>query len=71
MLEVYFLESYFSDSDRCCDAEILTGRRSERLDAWMGAVEADGLPHLHRFVRGLRRDPLRTCVTCSYHTVSL
>jgi transposase len=36
-------------------AEILTGRR-ELLDAWMGQVEADDLPHLHRFVRGLRRD---------------
>jgi hypothetical protein len=37
-------------------AEILTGRRGEHLDAWMGQVEADDLPHLHRFVRGLRRD---------------
>jgi transposase len=37
-------------------AEILTGRRGEHLDAWMDAVEADDLPHLHRFVRGLRRD---------------
>jgi hypothetical protein len=24
--------------------------------AWTDAVEADDLPHLHRFVRGLRRD---------------
>lgn len=37
-------------------AKILTGRRGECLDAWMDAVEADDLPHLHRFVRGLRRD---------------
>jgi transposase len=37
-------------------AEILTGRRGEQLDAWTDAVEADDLPHLHRFVRGLRRD---------------
>ena len=37
-------------------AQILTGRHGERLDAWMAAVEADDLPHLHRFVRGLRLD---------------
>jgi transposase len=37
-------------------AEILTGRHGERLDAWMAAVETDDLPHLHRFVRGLRLD---------------
>lgn len=37
-------------------AEILTGRHGDRLDAWMDTVEADDLPHLHRFVRGLRRD---------------
>jgi transposase len=24
--------------------------------AWTDAVEAEDLPHLHRFVRGLRRD---------------
>jgi transposase len=28
----------------------------ERLDEWMAAVEADNLLHLHRFVRGPRRD---------------
>jgi hypothetical protein len=37
-------------------AEILTGRHGEQLDAWMAAVEADDLPYLHRFVRGLRLD---------------
>ena len=37
-------------------AEILTGSRCEHVDAWMDAVEADDLPYLHRFVRGLRRD---------------
>ncbi len=37
-------------------ADILTGRHGERLDAWMAAVEADDLPYLHRFVRGLRLD---------------
>jgi transposase len=37
-------------------AEMLTGRHGDRLDAWMAAVEADDLPHLHRFVTGLRRD---------------
>ena len=28
----------------------------ERLTAWMSTVESDDLPHLHRFVRGLRQD---------------
>jgi transposase len=37
-------------------ADMLTGRHGERLDAWMAAVESDDLPHLHRFVRGLKRD---------------
>jgi transposase len=37
-------------------AKILTNQGGERLDEWMTAVEADDLPHLHRFVRGLRRD---------------
>jgi transposase len=37
-------------------AKILTNQGGERLDEWMAAVEADDLPHLHRFVRGLRRD---------------
>jgi transposase len=37
-------------------AKILTNQSGERLDEWMAAVEADDLPHLHRFVRGLRRD---------------
>jgi transposase len=37
-------------------AKILTNQVGERLDEWMAAAEADDLPHLHRFVRGLRRD---------------
>jgi transposase len=37
-------------------AKILTNQGGERLDEWMAAVDADGLPHLHRFVRGPRRD---------------
>jgi transposase len=37
-------------------AEMLTGRHGERLDDWMTTVDAADLPHLHRFVRGLRRD---------------
>jgi transposase len=37
-------------------AKILTTQGGERLDAWMAAVEADELPHLHRFIRGPRRD---------------
>ncbi len=37
-------------------AEMLTGRHGDRLDSWMAAVQADDLPHLHRFVTGLRRD---------------
>jgi len=35
---------------------MLTGRHGERLQSWMAAVEADNLPHLQRFVTGLRRD---------------
>ena len=37
-------------------AEILTGRHGDRLDAWITAVEADDLPHLHSFAAGLKRD---------------
>jgi hypothetical protein len=37
-------------------AAMLTGRHGDRLDSWMAAVAADDLPHLHRFVNGLRRD---------------
>lgn len=36
--------------------DMLTGRHGDRLDEWMASVEADDLPHLHRFVTGLRRD---------------
>jgi transposase len=37
-------------------AEMLTGRHGDRLDSWMTRVDTDDLPHLHRFVTGLRRD---------------
>jgi transposase len=37
-------------------AEMLTGRHGDRLDSWMATVDTDDLPHLHRFVTGLRRD---------------
>ncbi|MGB7796884.1 MAG: transposase, partial [Pseudonocardiaceae bacterium] len=37
-------------------AEMLTGRHGDRLDSWMTSVDTDDLPHLHRFVTGLRRD---------------
>jgi len=37
-------------------AVMLTGRHGERLESWMTTVEADDLPHLKRFVTGLRRD---------------
>ena len=37
-------------------AQILTSRHGERLDDWMATVETADLPHLHRFVRGLRAD---------------
>jgi transposase len=37
-------------------AEMLTGRHGDRLDSWMAAIDAEDLPHLHRFVTGLRRD---------------
>ena len=37
-------------------AKMLTGRHGERLDAWIAAVRADDLPHLHAFANGLERD---------------
>jgi hypothetical protein len=37
-------------------AEMMTGRHGERLDAWIAAVRADDLPHLHSFANGLERD---------------
>ena len=38
-------------------AKILTGRREDRLDAWMAAVGADpGQPELHSFATGIRQD---------------
>ncbi|AKE01103.1 hypothetical protein XU06_29440 (plasmid) [Rhodococcus erythropolis] len=35
---------------------MLTGHLGEQLNSWMSAVSADGLRHLHRFVRGLDVD---------------
>jgi transposase len=37
-------------------AEMMGGRRGDRLDDWMAAVENADLPELHRFTTGLRRD---------------
>lgn len=37
-------------------AEIMSGLHGDRLDAWIGKVEADELPDLHSFTTGLRRD---------------
>jgi hypothetical protein len=37
-------------------AKILTGRRGDRLDAWIATVEADDQPDLHSFTAGLTRD---------------
>jgi transposase len=37
-------------------AEMMTGRHGEHLSAWITAVEADDLPHLHSFTRGIRHD---------------
>jgi transposase len=36
-------------------AEMMVGRRGERLDARIASVDADDQPDLHRFVNGLRR----------------
>jgi transposase len=37
-------------------AVILTQLRGDELNAWMAAVQADDLPHLHSFVGGVQRD---------------
>ena len=37
-------------------ARILTQRRGGDLDAWLTTTEADALPALHSFARGLRKD---------------
>jgi transposase len=37
-------------------ARLLTNRRGAEVAGWMSAVEADDLPALHSFVRGLRKD---------------
>jgi transposase len=42
-------------------AEMLTGRHGDRLDSWMTSVDTDDLPHLHRFVTGLKRDYQAVC----------
>jgi transposase len=54
-------------------AEMLTGRHGDRLDSWMAAVDADNLPHLHRFVTGLRRDyqAVRNGLTLSHSSGSV
>jgi transposase len=35
---------------------MMTERQGHRLDAWIDAVRADDLPHLHSFANGLERD---------------
>ena len=37
-------------------AEMLVGLHGDRLDTWIGKVDADDLPDLHSFTTGLRRD---------------
>ncbi len=37
-------------------AKMITGLHGDRLDAWIAAVRADDLPHLHTFANGLERD---------------
>lgn len=37
-------------------AVMMVHRRGRELEQWMAAVDADDLPALHSFVRGLRRD---------------
>ena len=37
-------------------AEMMTGRHGEHLDDWIAAVDADDLPDLRSFTRGLTRD---------------
>jgi transposase len=37
-------------------AEMMTGRHGDRLDTWIGKVDADDLPNLHSFTTGLKRD---------------
>lgn len=37
-------------------AEMMVDRRGRELERWMAAADADNLPALHSFVRGLRRD---------------
>lgn len=54
-------------------AEMLTGRHGERLDSSMAAIDTEDLPHLHRFVTGLRRDYLavRNGLTLSHSSGSV
>jgi hypothetical protein len=37
-------------------AKMITGLHGDRLDAWIAAVRAGDLPHLHTFANGLERD---------------
>ncbi|MEV0391410.1 hypothetical protein [Nonomuraea sp. NPDC050643] len=37
-------------------AEMLTGRRGDRLDAWLADADNDDLRRLQSFVHGIRRD---------------
>nr|WP_244213156.1 transposase [Rhodococcus ruber] len=55
-------------ADVTASAQILTERRGENLNAWMAAVRADDLPHLHLFVRGFEadHDAVRNGLTLPY-----
>jgi transposase len=37
-------------------AEVMSGLRGDRLEVWIGKVEADDLPELRSFITGIRRD---------------
>lgn len=37
-------------------AQMMTGRHSERLDAWIEATRAEDPPHLHTLANGRQRD---------------
>ncbi|MGH3932499.1 MAG: ISL3 family transposase, partial [Pseudonocardiaceae bacterium] len=54
-------------------AEMLTGRHGERLDSWTAGVDAEDLPHLHRFVTGLKHDhqAVRNGLTLSHSSGSV
>ncbi len=42
---------------------------AEQLTAWITEAQAEDLPHLHAFTRGLEldRDAVNAALTCDYH----